>query len=490
MFRRSLRSIFLVLMPLLAAAAPALAAADIDEVSLEVTIARSSLVSDEITAVLRVTGTDLNNGTIALPQAPAQHLPLDQDGLDLILEDTFASETELNATLPNGNYILRVNNSTIQATLVYNRPLVPSPAISQPGPGDIVPPGTVELLFTNCAVCGLVGDSVEAVLEDDMAVVLAQETLTSTSEDWIPPDGMGGDLDLPQDSGFVARVTHSALRETNVVPNPADDDGLLVFSNHFVQSDEIDFRTGFEPPVGDFCLAANYTAPPAGCEILSNASLQVLDTSGMFTTQVDGHDVDYTVVVGADGGLSGSATADLDDSGMNETGPAPIKGKLSGNGGGEASSKLSFSLAGDAPPAKLKVSITETLSILGNLDQLLQRASGSISGVKLKEETSSSGALPYTPLGWLIEFELDANGQVLNGMLTLEGGRNFALTGTNKFNFASNQSSLKLSSDPKGISLQLKKLGLDDSTDPLPMQITEGDLSYRMLGQSGQTPLP
>jgi len=489
-FRRSLRPIFLLLMPLLAAA-PALAVIDIDEVSLEIVIARSSLVADEITAVLRVTGTDLNTGTstITLPQAPNTPIPLDDDGPDLILEDTFASETELNTVLPNGNYILRINNGAVVATLVYARPVVPSPAISQPGPGSVVAPGTVELLFTKCAACNQVGDSVEAVLEDDLAVVLAQETLTSASEEWIPPDGMGGDLLLPQDSGFVGRVTHTALRQDNVVPNPADDDGLLLFSHSFVQSDEIDFRTGFEPPVGDFCLAANHPAPPPGCEMLSDLSLQILDISGMNTIQVDGHDVDYDVNVGAGGELTGSATADLDDIGPNETGPGPIKGKLSGKGDGESSSKLSFSLEGDAPAAKLKVSVTETLSTFTGERQRLHRASGSIDGVKIKEAPPSmSVAPPFTPLGWVIEFELDANGQILSPVLTLEGGSSFMLTGTNKFNLASNQSSLKLQSDPKGISIQLKKLVLDHV--PNPMQITGGDLSYRMLGQSGRTPLP
>jgi hypothetical protein len=473
-------------MPLLLAL-PAAGAVDIDQVILEVRIVRSSLVSDEFSAELRVTGDNLNTGTITLPAAPGIQLALTKDGDDLVLEDDFATELDLNTAISDGSYVLRVNNDSVRATLTYVRPLVPSPAISYPDAGDVVPPGTIDVEFTNCAVCNQVGDSVEAELEDDVGAPLADETLTSTSEDWIPPDGIGGDYDLPEDSDFVVRVTHSALRQDNFIPNPPDDDGLLLFSNRFVQSDEVDFSTGFDAPIGDFCLSANHPAPPAGCTVLTDPALQLIDLTGSYTTWVDGHDVDYSVDVSASGSLSGSASADLDDNLSNETGPAPIKGKLSGSDG-DSRSKLSFSLQGDAPPAKVKVSMSDEFSILGNTSSMLQKASGSINGIKFKEETSASGPLGFPPLGWVIEFELDAGGEVQNAMLTLEGGRMFALTGSNKFKFASDESSFKLQSDPKGIKIQLKKLILDDSVDP--MDVTAGDLSSSMLGQRARTSLP
>jgi len=47
---------------------------------------------------------------------------------------------------------------------------------------------------------------------------------------------------------------------------------------------------------------------------------------------------------------------------------------------------------------------------------------------------------------------------------------------------------MKLSSNPKGISFQLKKVGLDDATSPL--TVSGGDVSYRVLGQSGGATLP
>ena len=491
MFRLPLRGIFLLLSAAcLAAASPADAVVDIEQVTLTVTIETSTIGQDQIEAELRVTGTDLNNGTIALPSAPSVMVPLDEDAGDLVIVDEFATVAELNSVLSNGNYVLRINNGNAQATISYSREAVPNPAISQPDSG-VIPPGPIEVLFTRCTICNGLGDSVVAVLEDDMAVVQDQETLLSSSESWIPQD-LGGDLELPEGSAFVVRVTHTAVgQDTNFPVAGDDDDNTLLFTSTFVQSDEVDFATGFNPPSGHFCLAANFTAPPAGCETLADPLLQIVDLTGMAVlTQVAGHDVDYTLTHDAGGNLGGSATADLDDNGPNETGPAPIKGKLKGSDG-EASSKLSFSLENMAMLAKLKVSVTDEITIPGDTLNRLQRASGSINGMKIKEDTSSSESpLPVAPLGWLLEYDLAADGVVSNAELTLEGGRNFALTGANKFNLAANESSLKLSSDPKGVSVTLKGVGLDDSTNPLPMQIDGGDLSYRALGQSGRVTLP
>jgi hypothetical protein len=489
-FRHPLRGIFLLLSAAaLAAAGPAAAVVDVEEVTLTVTVATTTIGQDQITVELRVSGTDLNNGTITLPSAPSTPVALDVDGADLVVVDDVASLAELNALWSNGNYVLRINNNTAQATIPYARPAVPNPAISQPDSG-VIPPGPIEVLFEPCgSICSGLGESVEAVLEDDMAVVLDEDILTSNTDSWTPDDDMGGALDLPEASAFVVRVTHTAVDQDDVAVAGDDDDGNLVFTGTFVQSDEVDFETGFNPPSGRFCLAANHPAPPAGCTTLADPALQLFDLTGLaVATQVDGHDVDYTLSHDAGGNLGGSATADLDDNGPNETGPAPIKGKLKG-GDGEASSKLSFSLENAGFLAKLKVSVSDTLSIPGNQLDRVQRASGAINGVKIKEEASATLALPM-PLGWLLEYDLAADGTVTNAVLTLEGGRSFPLSGANKFNLASNESSLKLSSDPKGLSISLKGLGLDDSANPDPMAITGGDLSYKALGQSGRATLP
>jgi hypothetical protein len=485
-FRQPLRGIFLLLSA--AALAGPASGADVDEVTLTVTISNSTIGQDQIEAELRVSGTDLNNGTIALPSAPSTLVPLGVDGADLVIVDTFASLVELNQVLSNGNYVLRINNETVAATIPYARENVPNPAISQPD-SAVIAPGPIEVLFERCTVCNGFGDSVEAVLEDDMAVVLDEDVLTSVTESWIPDDDMGSPLDLPEASAFVVRVTHTAVDQDNVFVNGDDDDNSLLFTATFVHSDEVDFETGFAPPSGHFCLAANHPAPPVGCTTLGDPLLQLFDLTGLaVATQVDGHDVDYTLSHDAAGNLGGSASADLDDNGPNETGPAPIKGKLKG-GDGEASSKLSFSLENAGFLAKLKVSVSDTLSIPGNQLDRSQRASGAINGVKIKEDATSTLALP-APLGWLLEYDLAADGTITNAVLTLEGGRSFPLSGTNKFNLASNESGLKLSSNPKGLSISFKGLGLDDSVNPMPMAITGGDLSYKALGQSGRTTLP
>jgi hypothetical protein len=484
MFRRSMRPFFLLLMGSFAAA-PAGAAVDVTTVTLDVTINHTSLAQDDFDLLFEVHGTGLNSGTLTVPTVPPTVITLDEQAGVLVWEKHFTSEGALNIGLPNGSYTLRVNNATATSILPYTRPAVPSPAISFPGEGDVIPPGTVTVAFTKCTVCNLSGDSVEAVLTNDLMVVLDSEVLTESDETWTPQD-VGGDLVLPPQSAFVVKITHQALRENNFDIN--DDDDMLTFQNTFTQSDELDFETGFEAPSGHFCLSANHPAPPAGCNLHNDTALQLFDTSGMNSTTVDGHDVDYVVSVEAGGSLSGTATADLDNNGSNETGPGAIKGKL-GGGNGEASSKLSFSLSNTLLPAKLKVSVTDDLSIPADTRTRLQRASGSIGASKIKEDVPSTDTpLPDAPLGWVLEYDLAADGTISNAKLTLEGGRIFGLTGTNKFNFSANESGLKLSSDPKGISMSLKGVGLDDASSP--MAITGGDLSYKALGQSGRVTLP
>jgi hypothetical protein len=299
---------------------------------------------------------------------------------------------------------------------------------------------------------------------------------------------MGGDLQLGEAGEFLTRITHTAVREKNVVvtgeENDADD--LLKFTSRFVRSDEIGFRTGFNPPEGDFCLVVNPAAPVAGCSPLDDDLLFLLDTSGMVSTTVAGLDVDYDFDVDAKGNLIGTGSADLDDNGSNETTGA-IKGKLKGKAG-ELKQKLSFPLVNELLEAKLKVSVSDVLSIPLDSLERTQKASGNLGAVKVKEEDITNVALPFTPLGWRVNFTVAADGAVSNGLLTLDGGRMFPLEGTNKFNLAKNESSLKLQSPDKGIKLQLKKVVLDDEASP--SEVVGGSLNYKILGQSGKADLP
>jgi len=467
------------------AAGPALAVADIEEVRFTVTIAKSSEVADEITAEIRVTGTDLNNGEVQFPSAlGTRALHADSDGTDpdpdLALGLSFRNEAELDALMPNGNYVVRIANDTRQATIGYVRPNVPSPAISEPGANDVLPTGPVEVLFTACPVCTLSGDSVEAELEGDAA---ATETLTESDDSWIPPDGMGGDLLLGENGEFLARITHTAVREDDGSFSGGD---LAVFVNTFIQSDEVGFRTGFEPPLGDFCLVVNDPTPPAECTPLADDLLLLLDTGGPVSTSLGGRAVDYDVAVGEKGQLTGSALADLGGDATKET-PGVLKGKLKGKGG-ELKQKLSFPLVNEGFAAKLKVSVSDVLSIPLDSFERVEKASGSLGGAKVKEEDLTTGALPFTPLGWRLDFGIDAAGAVQNAVLTLDNARTFPLQGTNKFNLATNLSGLKLQSATKGIKLQLKKVELDDESAPT--ALVGGSLSYKILGQGGKATLP
>lgn len=107
MFRHPLHSFLRLVMAFsLSAAAPALAAPDVTQVTLTVTFAEVSSGAPEIDAVFRVVGMELNNGTIKFPSAPGVSIPLQDDAGDLVLGVTFQSQAELDLALPAGNYAL------------------------------------------------------------------------------------------------------------------------------------------------------------------------------------------------------------------------------------------------------------------------------------------------------------------------------------------------------------------------------------------------
>ena len=64
---------------------------------------------------------------------------------------------------------------------------------------------------------------------------------------------MAGDLSLPEESAFVVRVIHTAVRQDNVAVAGDDDDNTLLFTGTFQQSDEVDFETGSSPPICPAC---------------------------------------------------------------------------------------------------------------------------------------------------------------------------------------------------------------------------------------------
>jgi hypothetical protein len=180
--------------------------------------------------------------------------------------------------------------------------------------------------------------------------------------------------------------------------------------------------------------------------------------------------VTYTFAVGAKGTLTGNALADLDDNGSQET-AGSIKGKLKGKAG-ELKQKLSISLVNEvAPLAKLKVSIADELSIPGNTLARLQKASGKIGDVKIKELTPTSGPLPVAAQGWRVKLHRRRGwpGAERACSRSTAAGPSCSRA-RNKFNFASGLSTVKLQTDParptRVIKLQLKRAELDDDVLP------------------------
>jgi hypothetical protein len=469
----------------LSAAAPALAQPDVTAVSFTAQIEGSQGTSPDVSAEIRVQGTEINTGSGTITFPGDLVFPLSDDGGDLVATFVFANEALLDSSFGPGTYALSLNNGTVTADIVYEaRPNVPSPDISSPGAGEVIAPGPVEVLFTACNVCNLTNDTVEARLEDGAEAELASESLTDTDTSWIPDDGMDVDLELGEGGDFVAIITPTAVREKNVAAN--DDDGGFPFSSIFINSDSVAFETGFETPTGDFCLVANLESPPAECGLLDDVMFSIFDTTGMISTEVMGLSVDYSVEVDSRGKITGEALADLDDDTTAET-MGPVKGTLKGKAG-EAKQKVSMKLQNDGLAAKLKLSVKETLS--GVLDTRVgtQKASGKIGDVKVKEEVPTDASpLPIPPQGWRLDFVLDGSDTVESATLTLEEGRSFPLEGTNKFNLKKNLSSLSLQTEDKGIKIKIKKLGLEAEATP---KITMGDLNYRILGQKGKTSLP
>lgn len=494
MFRHPLRPFLRFLMALLLSAAasqPALAVVDVSEVSFTVVIAKSTGANDDITAELRVTPDSdsdaLNNGTVTPPGRPPIVLEDDSASADLVKSLTFNSEAQLALELPTGIYALSLNGGSVTANINYQRETVPSPAISKPEANETVPPGPVEVKFTACPMCNLNPSSVQGLLEQG-TTVLASETLVATDDTWTPPDGMGADLQLAPESQFTATITSTGVLQANTpdsTPPVGDSDGFFGFISTFTQSDAVNFDTGFDAPSGTFCIVVNDLTPPPGCTALSDPLLSILDTSGVTMTSVAGHAAQYDIDVDNKGRITGTAMADLNEDLVNET-TGEVRGKLRGKEG-VSKQKLSFPLENEALDAKLKVKVQEELSIPGDAQTGEQKTTGKLGGVKIKEETPlNQTPLPVPAQGWQLDFTLGTNGVLESATLTLELGRSFDLVGTNKFKFATNVSNLKLETADKGIRIRFKKLGLDDTT----LAVTGGDMSYKILGQSGRTTLP
>jgi len=459
------------------------AALDLTTASASITIERVGGIGKLHTVELRVQGTGITSATITPTGATA--MTLTKTGDDFVSTLSFDSEALLNTAIPNGAYRLDLNGGGRTVDIGFTRLSVPSPAISNPNPLLIQPPGPIEVAFAACSLCTGTADSVTAKLEQGPSS-LATAELSSTDISWTPSDGMGP-LELAEGSAFTVRISHSAVRESVLTASGSD---AFTFRNGLAQSDAVVFETGFAPPEGAFCIVANETSPatldPLGeCLDLVDLELAIADPGGSFSIVAGGMDVDYEFQVRPGGKLSGVVTADLEGDAFKETSTL-LEGRIRGEAH-RLRQRVKFRLENAPPELKLKVHIEDLFSIPTGILSRVQLTRGVLAGAKLREEIRSTLPLAYAPLGWRLDFELTDSTPIQNASIQLENGRTFALRGEVFFDLATDRSLVELASRgaDAGVRASIRSLAVDDTDG-----ITAGKLAYRILGQTGSTPLP
>ncbi len=465
--------------------AGAASAQNLEAVFSTLTIHREEDVGFEFIEEVRVTGTGITSATIT--PAGGTAILLEPNGADFVHRKEATVESELDLLGENDEaFTLTLNGGARTATIEYARPAIPSPGVSEPEPDAVLLPGPVEVRFTACPIC-TAPDGVVAELEEGSSVI-ATENLRSVDDEWTPPDAGDPDLDLEldEDSSFTARVTHRASASVTL---PGADP--FTVTSTLIHSDEVSFTTGLSAPQGSFCIVANETDPPTldpdgTCIGLVAVDLGIIDLDETLSTTVGGVDVELEPLVRASGRLTGIARADLDGDGSMET-----VTQLQGNMFGTAQRlhrRMVFRLVDRTRQDRLGVRIRDVLSISDGLVTHIERARGKLDGAKVNEEVQTLGPLLEETLGWRLDFELVGGGRVQGASLRLENGRVIRLRGTVHFNADRDLTMMNLASTgaDRGVFVWIRRMVVDDTTTT----ITSGDLSYRILGQRGSTPIP
>jgi hypothetical protein len=473
-----------VLGSILGVAAPARAQIDIEEVGISLLVLLvNDAGSDSVFAVrarLFVAGTGITDATITPPGGSPIGLIETAPG-EFLIEQSFADEAALTATLPEGDYLLDVNGGETTATLAYARPAVPSPRISSPLHQGVVAPGPVEVRFQPCAICVQGDDSTQAELASGDSV-LASQVLPAAQSSWIPSDA-AGPLALPPSSSFAANVVHAALRTQAVSATPADP---FVFGSALARGDLVEFSTGFAAPEASLCIVVNDPAkldPKGECALHEDLADAIFDTGGSFETTAIGVPIQYGFSVSPRGRLSGIADLDLDDDGSFET-HVPVAGRLSG-GGGRLRQSLRFGAASPlrAAETKLKVNVREETDTTAFLRTRVQTAKGRLGGARVTETISNTDPLDPEPRGWRLDFDVsDTQGEITDALLTLSNGRTIPLFGRHRFIFETNRTNVRLKSGgaERGVQIEIDTLALDAGG-----AIVRGVMRYRAFGQRG-----
>jgi hypothetical protein len=422
----------------------------------------------------------------------AQMVPL--MGSEFVLEQSFADETELDTGLPTGDYFLQAqlgSAETATATLSYQRPDVPSPAISQPTHRSVVLAGSVRAEFEPCADCILSGDSTVATLEQD-GTSLATQTLAKGAAEWVPSDA-AGPLQLPPTSGFTLAVVHTASRPVAVTPSSGDP---FTFRSIFSRSDEVQFSTGFLPPEGNVCLVVNdperklYDPANETCTVVSDSLRGILDVGGTSSVVAAGLPIRYELALSPGGRLSGIAAADLDGDGTSET-HVPVQGRLRGSGG-RLRQTLRFSLEGGPFVAgtSLRVSILERALLADQVKTRKQTTKGDLLGAPVSETLQDADSIEDLPAAWRLDFALSGGGGRISGAtLELLGAtpllpnRKVSLSGRHRFSFEFDRTNVRLSSagGDKGVKIEANGLRFNEAGT-----ISRGEIRWRAFGQAGR----
>ncbi len=472
-----------VLAPAIGFAQPAGGQVDLTQVELSVAIDRMNGVSRaSFVASLVVRGAEIRSATITPPGLAPLAL-VERPSGEFVRELSFEDEAGLNAALPDGDYVLELNQGEVVATVPYVRPVVPAPApaVRLPVNSPVLPPGPVECFFTPCTICVQSGDSTVATLERE-GMEPVSETLPGGAASWVPTV-MGVPLALAAQSDFSCRVEHSASRPSALFADPSDP---FTFENAFSHAGEVDFSTGFSPFEGDVCIVVNdptnaIHGPSDGCTEHADLQDGILDTGGTFSTTAAGVPLRYGYSVNPRGRLFGMAAADLDGDGSFET-LVPLAGRLQGENG-SVRENVRIAIRGTAPPAKLNVRIREQTDTITSLRTRTQTTKGRLLGARVFETTTTTESIGAQPRGWRLDFSISgAQGEISDAEFMLSNGRTAQLFGRHRFLSDVDRSNVRLKSEggDRGVGVEIDALALDAAGS-----IVRGELRYRAFGQEG-----
>jgi hypothetical protein len=467
----------LLLLSALCAAGPAHAVADVSKLRFQVSVQRLENAiqgTGPIQTEVRLQGTGIARATMTPPGGTA--IPLVADGADFVLSRPATSEQQLDSLLPQGSYLFALNDGAASIAVSYTRPSVPSPAISEPLPLSLLPPGSVTVRFTPCATCLEEDDVVAASIEDDLGEIdsVTFENVAG-EEPSIPDVSEWSPTGLPENSKLLARVVHTVLRN---IPLETDRNDPFDFENVFGHGDSVPFFTAFSPPDGHFCIVANDDGPlEDGCVERSEPEAGLLDPSGADTIEVAGLTIFYLMTVGLDGSITGTAVTDLDGNGNQES--VGLFGKLRGLHG---RANQSFKIGFDVPAlgTKLRIKLKERFSIPHDTRSRLQSARGVLAGQKVRERETSESSLTPEPLGWLLDFELTGERDVTGASLALTGREPIPLTGRWNFDPELDTSALTLLSEDEAVRVRIEELVIDGP------EIVSGKIRVKAFGQKAR----